>query len=184
MRSRRDTNRSIEIATTVRAGSASALDLLLDDPGCVLSATRSAEEKQTRNFRMGLSVALGARTSLQQEVTAHVDVGHRTKTGLVLPLSWHATDRRSMLPTFIGELEVSPTAGGTGLRLRGRYTTQPWVVWLGDVGRRLVHRSLYDLVEQLARRLESEVRRRQVPTLRRPEHNEMHGSLPAEIFLG
>ncbi len=163
MRSR-DTHRSIEVATTVRAGSGRVVELLLTDPTSALSETCSAGEKQTGTFPMGLSIALGAGASLHQEVTAHVDVGHRIKNGLVLPLDWHATGRESMLPTFMGELEVSPFHTGTSLRLRGRYTTQPWVVWLGDVGRRLVHRSLHDLVEQLARRLESEAERRgQVP---------------------
>lgn len=74
----------------------------------------------------------------------------------VLPLWWEAADQPWLFPTFEGGLEVRPDAGGTELRLEGRY--RPPLGAAGDlVNRTILNRaasaSLESLLERLSARL-------------------------------
>jgi hypothetical protein len=153
----------IEASTTSRVPFARACEVLLDDPGAVFSESQTDRQRSATRFRTELSVDLGAGASVHQKVTLHEGVPRPTVTGLVLPVTWQATGRDRLLPTFSGALQVSERSRETGLRLDGTYTVPLGAVGRfgnGVVGRRLARRSLNTLVELLASRLESEVARR------------------------
>lgn len=181
--------RSIEASTTIPVALARAREVLLDDPGAVFNEAHTVGERRARRFRLELSVDLGAGASVHQEVTLQLGVARSTENGLVLPLTWQATGRERLFPTFKGELEASEARTGTGLRLKGAYTVPLSVVGRfgnGVVGRRLARRSLGALVEQLAWRLESEVERRldSVGGHREPNAVALHEREHSEIYIG
>jgi hypothetical protein len=155
--------RSIEASTIVGVAFARARQVLLDDPAVVFSELHTGRDSAVQTCRPELSVDLGAGASVHQEVTLEHGVPRPTDTGLVLPVTWHATGRERLLPTFRGELEVSDAGPGTCLRLTGIYTVPLGVVGrFGDgvLGRRLARGSLGALVTRLAGGLEAEVERR------------------------
>jgi hypothetical protein len=155
-------DRSIESSTTIRVTFARACDVLMDNPGAVFGDADMVRDGRARRFHTELSVDLGAGASVHQEVSLQLDAPRSTETTLVLPLTWRATGRQRLLPTFDGELEITEARKATGLRLSGMYTLPPSVVGrLGSgVVARLAGRSLDALVERLASRLETEVQRR------------------------
>jgi hypothetical protein len=155
--------RTIEASTTIRAASARVCEVLLDDPGSVLSEAYEPQRVRARRFIGELSIELGAGAGVHQEVTLQLGVARTTEAGLRLPLRWEVVRREDILPAFDGELEISEDRVGTRLTLRGAYSVPLGVVgWLADriFGRRLAQRSLRDFVDRLAARLDSEVDRR------------------------
>src|SRR5205823_10072875 len=97
-----------------------------------------------------------------QDVSLQLDAPRSTATTLVVPLTWRATGRQRLLPTFNGEFEITDTRGATGLRLSGMYAFPVNMAGRlgGGVVGRLARRSLGALVERLAGRLEAEVQLR------------------------
>lgn len=155
--------RTIEVSTPIRVTFTQARDVLLNDPGAVLSEPSTVGERDATRFRSELSVDVGAGASMHQEVIVELGVSHSTETRFVMPVAWHAGRRERLFPRFNGELELSESAGGVLLRLNGVYTVPLGAIGrVGDavVGWRLAPRSLCELLERLAWRLESEVERR------------------------
>jgi hypothetical protein len=96
-------------------------------------------------------------------VTLQLGIPQSEDRRLVLPMTWRASGREELLPTFDGELETSDTPAGTHIQLTGTYTVPLGVLGtFGDcvLGRRLARLSLETLVQRLATRLEFEVRAR------------------------
>jgi hypothetical protein len=160
-----DTERAIEAATTIQVRLAKVCSILLHDPGAVFGYTDDVEQlRDSRVFRTELSLDLGAGASVHQKVTLRQGLPQSAEGGLVLPLTWQATGRERLLPSFDGELEiVESTPGRTTLRLIGIYTVPLGVlgsVANSAVGRRLARRSLGALVERFRHRIECEAARR------------------------
>jgi hypothetical protein len=155
--------RWIEVSTTSRVRFTMARQVLQDDPGTVLGESPLTDET-TNQFRIDLSIDLGQGASVHQEATISLGEARSTATALLLPMSWQATGRQGVLPSFEGELEASKAEAGTQLRLAGSYTVPLGLVGrFGDgvIGRRLARQSLAALVDRLAGRLESEMARRE-----------------------
>jgi hypothetical protein len=134
-------------------------EVLLDDSGAVVSDASTVDEQHRVPIATELSVDLGAGASVHQDVTLRLGVAHSTETGVVVPVALRAAGRERLFPTFEGELEAFETRTGTRLRLNGTYTSPLGVIGrIGDgvVGWRLARRSLEDLLERLARRIEAE----------------------------
>jgi hypothetical protein len=149
--------------TTSRVEFTMARQVLQHDPGAVLSEL-PAIEGSTNQFRIELGIDLRRGASVHQEATVTLGEARSTATTILLPVSWQATGREGVLPSFRGELEASKMSAGTDLRLAGFYTVPLGLVGrFGDgiIGRRLARQSLVALVERLAGRLECEMARRQ-----------------------
>ena len=156
--------RPIEVETPLRVAFASARDILLDDPGAVFNAASTVHEQHRARISTELSVDLGAGASVHQDVTLQLGFAQSTETGVVVPVVWRAAGRERLFPTFKGELEAFEARTGTRLRLNGTYTLPLGVIGRignGVVGWRLARRSLEELLERLARRIEAEAERRQ-----------------------
>ena len=176
--------RSIEATTQIRASIERAREILINEPGSVLSGGPSTpDERSERRFLAVLSVGAGAGASLQQEVVVETQPGQGSDMGLALPIRWHATGRERLFPRFDGELVLEGDAFGSQLTLRGSYTVPLGPLGgFGDglAGRRLARHSVSDFLRAVARRLDAEVDRRQesVPwhlapysvALREPSH--------------
>lgn len=155
--------RSIEATTKVRAPLDQACAVLADDAATVLAGACSAEERRARRYLVTLAVDLGAGACLQQEVALEADRPHRAGVQDVLPIRWHATGHERLVPSFEGELVVSGDSLHTELALRGTYAVPLGPLGRfgeGLAGRRAARRSLTSYLEQLARRLDAEVDRR------------------------
>jgi len=161
----KDMERAIEVSTTVQVHVAKVCSILLHDPGAVFGYVDDVEQlRESRVFRTELSLDLGAGASVHQKVTLKQGLPRSAEVGLVLPLTWQATGRERLLPSFDGELEIAEsTPGRTALRLIGSYTVPLGVVESvaqSTVGRRLARRSLGALVERFGHRIECEAARR------------------------
>jgi hypothetical protein len=181
--------RLIDGSTTIRVPLARAQEVLLDDPGAVLSETRTADDRRERTFQMDMGLDLGAGASVRQSVSVKLGIPRPIDDGLVLPLAWHATGREEWLPTFTGELAVTAARQGTRVRLSGVYTVPFGVVGrFGDgvLGRRLARRSLRALVERLAGHLESEAQAHLDSAGWRPAPRpvDLREQGPSEIYIG
>ena len=64
--------RSIEASTVTRVAFARAREVLLEDPGAVVSETHTADERRERRFSMDLGVDLGAGASVHQTGTVQL----------------------------------------------------------------------------------------------------------------
>jgi hypothetical protein len=153
---------TVEVFATVGAAPGRVREVLIDDPGSVVAARCTPEERRSHQFHTELAVELGAGTSAHQAVTIHVGAPRGTDA-LTLPLKWEAAGREHLFPTFEGELEAVPDRAGTRLRLAGRYTVPLGLlgkVGEGLTGHRVAARSLTHYLEDVARRLDAEVDRR------------------------
>jgi hypothetical protein len=86
-------------------------------------------------------------------------------------------------------LEVSEASAGTALRLRGTYTVPLGALGrITDrvVGRRLAHRSMHALIEQLARHLDAEIELRSAALEFRlePDLDSLSEQPRSEIYIG
>jgi hypothetical protein len=155
--------RSIEVATPLRAAFAQAREIVLDDPGAVFSEALAVDEQHHPRLPAELSVDLGAGASVHQAVMLKLGTAQSTDTAVLVPVAWRATGRERLFPTFRGELEAFEARSGTRLRLHGIYTVPLGVIGrIGNdvLGWRLARRSLEDLLARLARRIEAEAERR------------------------
>lgn len=163
-------DQTVEVFATVRAAPGRVREALIDDPGSIVAERCTPEERRSHRFHTELAVELGAGASARQAVTIELGAPRGTDA-LTLPLQWQATGREHLFPTFEGELEAAPDRSGTRLRLRGRYTVPlGWLGKLGDgvKGHRVATRSLTRYLEDVARRLDSEVNRRASSVLSHP----------------
>jgi hypothetical protein len=181
--------RSIEASTVTRVAFARAREVLLEDPGAVVSETHTADERRERRFSMDLGVDLGAGASVHQTGTVQLGAPRSVDRWLVLPMSWRADGRERLLPAFEGELKTSEVRRGTRLRLTGTYTVPLGILGrFGDgvFGRRLARRSLNALVQRLASRLESEAQARldSVGWRPAPHPDELRERTHPEIYVG
>jgi len=182
--------RSIEATTKVRAPLDQACAVLADDAATVLAGACSVEERRARRYLVTLAVDIGAGACLQQEVALEADLPHRAGDQCVLPIRWHATGHEPLVPSFDGELTVSGDTLHTQLAVRGTYTVPLGPLGRfgeGLAGRRVARRSLMSYLEQLARRLDGEVDRRNESVGWRPAPYAValheHGDR-AEHFIG
>lgn len=164
-RTLRGMERTIDATTTVHAAPGRTRDVLIEDPGTVLTDSHTTEQRRSGRFQSVLTVDIGAGASLQQEVQIEVDSGHTDDdtSGFVLPVRWQATGHERLFPTFAGQLEASPDREGTRLELRGIYTVPLGMAGrFGDgvAGQRLARKSLADFLAHVAKRLDTEVVRR------------------------
>lgn len=155
--------RSIEATTKVRAPLEQARAVLADDAATVLAGPCSVEDRRARQYLVTLAVDIGAGAHLQQDVTLEAGRPQRAGDGFAVPVRWHATSHERLVPAFDGELLVSGDGLHTEVALRGSYTVPLGPLGrFGDglAGRRAARRSLTSYLEQLARRLDAEVDRR------------------------
>ena len=155
--------RPVELSTTSLVAFESVREVLLTEPGAVFGDDSSVEAQRDRPLSMNLGVALGAGASVHQVVELELGVSRVVDDKLVLPMEWRASGHERLLPTFKGALEASEAGGATCLHLTGDYRVPLGVLGrFGDgvLGRRLARQSLERLLEQVAARLEGEVRRR------------------------
>ena len=180
--------RAIEATTTVRAAYARAREVLVDDPGSVLSETCSAEDRRSRRFLTQLAINIGGGASVHQEVEIHLGEPS-AEEGFTMPVSWRATGHEALSPTFEGALTASADRSGTLLSLAGAYRIPLGAVGrLGDkvAGRKLTRASLAALLEGVARRLDGEVDRRigSAPAHPAPYPIEVTESVGSENYMG
>ena len=181
--------RPIEAAIPLRVAFAQVRDVLLDDPGDVFSEAFTVDEHHRPRIPTELSVDLGAGASVHQDVMLHLGVAQSTETGVVVPLAWQAAGRERLFPTFNGELEAFEADRGTRLRLNGTYTVPLGFIGRignGVVGWRVARRSLEDLLERLARRIEAEADRRLESVLRQstPKPDSPPEWERSELYIG
>jgi hypothetical protein len=178
--------RSIEASTTIRARAEAAAEVLLEDPGAVFGEGVTAEERHQRRFTVELTVDLGGGATVAQQVVVRLETASRDPLGLDLPLTWEATGRGRLFPSFAGRVELREAEAGTSLALRGHYAVPLGVIGrFGDgvAGRQLARRSLAALLERMARNLDGEVARRRQAVAWRPapypiDLHEHGGDLP------
>ena len=182
--------RSIDATTTIRSPLEQACQVLIEDPGTVLSGACSREARRQRRFPVMLAVAVGGGSALQQEVVIEVAAGHRSDDGFTLPLRWRPSGHERLVPSFDGELVLSGDPLRPQLTLRGTYDVPLGMLGrFGDglAGRRLARRSLHDHLEQVAQRLDHEVDRRSASVSRRPTAYAIavhEGADRSEHFIG
>ena len=158
-------DRTIEATTTVHAAPGRARNVLIDDPGSVLTDRHTADDRRARRFTTTLAADIGAGASLQQAVEITLDtpfVDDKTQT-FVLPLRWHAIGHERLFPSFTGTFELGPDRQGARLDLRGHYAVPFGAVGrFGDgvAGRRVARSSLGAFLGEIALRLDREVVRR------------------------
>jgi hypothetical protein len=178
--------RSVEVSRVIRAGFAHVREVLSDDAGAVFRDRGPTRASLDLSTRTELSVDLGAGASVHQEVLVELGIIDSTESWLAIPVSWQASGRKRLFPTFFGELEACDVPTGTQLRLHGAYTVPLGA--LGSAGNgvggwRLARRSLDALVTRLGWRLELEADRRRRSVSRRQD-----GVAPpwerSEIYLG
>ena len=180
--------RSLEASTAISVAFGRVRKVLLADPGVVFGDTETIDDRRARRFRADLAIGLGGGAEVHQQVMLQLGAPRSVGAELVVPLTWHPRGRQRWLPSFRGVLCASPDRRGTRLRVQGTYSVPLGVVGrLGDdvLGHRLARRSLGDLVEELGRRLVSEVRRTVGP-VERPrdlEAIDLRGGHP-EIYVG
>jgi len=157
--------RTIEASTLIQAEFADARAALVEDAGSVIGDDSTLEERRDQRVRLGLHVDVGA--GVHQQVWLQLGESRCTEATVVLPAVWRATGRERLFPRFMGHLAVSDDGGATALSLEGTYTVPLGLMRrFGDGvgGRRLARRSLAEMVERVARRLDAEVARR-VPSV-------------------
>jgi hypothetical protein len=179
---------AIEATTTVSAAYARAREILIDDPGAVLSESSSPEDRRARRFLAQLAVDLGGGASVHQEVEIRLGAPG-PDTGLTLPLSWRATGHAALYPTFEGALAASPHRVGTRLTLTGRYRLPLGAFGrFGDAvaGRKLARASLAAFLDGVARRLDDEIDQRigSVPKHRAPYSIAVTDRMESENYIG
>jgi hypothetical protein len=159
--------RTIEASTLIQAEFADARAALVEDAGSVIGDDSTLEERRDRRVRLGLHVDVGAGAGVHQQVWLQLGEPRCTEATVVLPVVWRATGRERLFPRFVGHLGVADDGGATALSLEGTYTVPLGLIGrFGDGvgGRRLARRSLAEMVERVARRLDAEVARR-VPSV-------------------
>jgi hypothetical protein len=168
---------------------AQAREVVLDDPGALFSDAFVVDERHHPRLPTDLSVNLGAGASVHQEVILQLGVARSAETEVVVPVAWQAAGRERLFPTFNGELQAFEAHEGTRLRLTGTCTVPLGAIGrVGDVvvGRRLARRSLDDLLERLARRIEAEAARRLVSGRRQSAQKPLAAPewQRSEMFIG
>ena len=157
--------RPIQSSATARVPYLKARDVVVDDLGALFGDIPAVHVEGVRVSSMELVIELGAGASVHQAVALRVGPARESDNGLTLRMNWQASGNDRLLPTFDGELEVSKRRMLTRLRLAGAYTVPLGLVGrVGDgvLGWRIARSSIDELVERMARRLESAVRSRDV----------------------
>lgn len=152
----------VEASTRLRAPVEQVREVLIGDPGAVITDRVTPEERRSRSFHTTLAVEVGG-GGVHHDVVIDLRVPESSERSVTLPVSWHATGHERLFPTFRGELEASRDELGTTLTLRGAYTVPLGAMGrLGErlAGKRLANQSLTAFLEQTARRLDDEVGRR------------------------
>ena len=110
-------------------------------------------------YRTHLSVEAPGRLEVVHEVDVEVVAVRSAPDQIEVTLRWSPTGGTALLPSFTGTLSGAPTTDArTHLSLSGSYGVPLGPVGrFGDgvVGKRLARNSLDDLLDRLARRLES-----------------------------
>jgi hypothetical protein len=156
--------REVEASTSLRSTFEEAAEVLRDDPGAVVVARPTGEQRREGRFVSVLTLPVGGGGGgLQHEIELRTEPVRIEGDGLALPLRWHATGHERRYPTFEGELTVRSAPAGTTLGLRGEYQVPFGAAgWVGDSvgGHHFAQRSLAMFLEDAACRLDAEVDRR------------------------
>lgn len=176
--------RAIEATTRLRASLERAVGVLREDPGCIVTDAAGPEERRERRFLAPVGAPVGAGAVVQQVVSIEFGTVTVDEAAAHVPISWHPVAHERVLPDFDGVLAIEPdVSGNTRLALRGSYQVPLGPVGrFGDsvVGRRVARRSLSDLLEEMAGRLDRAVDRRGEAAVRGPapyavDLRELHG---------
>ncbi len=160
--------RQIEAWTKLRAPIEQAREVLANQPECLFGDSCRPEDRKARRYPTSLEVARG-QGGVHHEVVVEAGFPDTVAGRLVLPIRWAAPGRGHLLPSFDGAIEIEDDAVQSRLGLRGTYGLPLGVLGrFGDsvAGRRIAQQSLASFVEQVARRLDAEVDRRNAITPR------------------
>lgn len=78
----------------------------MEDPGSLFADSGAAEQRRVRPFPVELAIDFAAGPSVHQTVMVQLGVPGRTNAGVAVPVTWPATGREHLLPTFDGEVHV------------------------------------------------------------------------------
>lgn len=155
--------RRIEVSTVLSARWGEARRVLIENARSVLSDEGIDGEHEDGPVRTGLEVDLGAGASVHQDVWLQLGDGSWAEGEAVLPLAWRSVGRDHLFPGFSGQLLARERDGATVLTLEGEYSVPLGIMGrFGDglAGRRLARRTLTEMLERIARRIDSAVDRR------------------------
>ncbi|MGA2528812.1 MAG: hypothetical protein ABSG36_06575 [Acidimicrobiales bacterium] len=107
-------------------------------------ATAAEQDGEQLYFRIGPSWASGWAA---RKVVVTLGQPHQRGTGLVVPLSWRATDLPGLFPVLDGDIELVPL----GLDRCRVSLSASYVPPLGELGRRLDRAILHRVAESTAR---------------------------------
>lgn len=147
--------RNISVHATLRADR-DVVDALLATELDVILGVEAVSRSSAPTHRVAITMELGDGTTVAQDVD--VELGHPTRgdeaTGW--PISWTTVGRRSLVPGFVGRLEVRPRRWETPLCLVGMY--RPPLGPVGALGDLLIHdraeAAIQRFVDGIARRID------------------------------
>jgi hypothetical protein len=156
--------RGIEASTTLTVAYEQVRPVMAEDPSGVVADRVSLEDRSERRLRSELGVDLGAGGAIHQAVEIELGSVRSTGDGTTIPLRWQARGRDRLFPVFDGHVRATPDGpGATELVVAGTYVVPLGPVGrFGDglIGRRLARQSLTTFLEEVARRIDTEVHRR------------------------
>lgn len=151
-------DRAIDATTTANVPFRHA-EAFLRRPPMGLFGARAGSDDHARRYRSHLSAEGPAGLEILHEIDIEIVAVRTTPESVEVTLRWSPTGRGTLLPSFTGTLSGAPTTDArTHLSLSGSYRVPLGPVGrFGDgvVGKRVARRSIDDLLERLARRLEA-----------------------------
>jgi len=179
--------RNINAEATTRASVAGARRVLSDHPSSLVTRGFRSHADGPREFVTNLATSVGSGAAVEQRVTVAIGVPVPDDAGFLVTIAWQPTGHRRLIPSFTGVLSIVALGVQSRLTLRGAYRVPLGPAGrFGDrvIGHRLATRSVQELLDGIARRLEVEAAHQGAPMLPPPAGPDSGSVIRSENYIG